>query len=100
MGHDLAPRTTPADTTGIGRFDARALLGWATVVVGLVPFLLLWLLVQQTWSPLAGLDGEVAADLNDALSGSPMLVSLLSAVTTWVALRLPYWCSRWPPSSC
>ena len=81
MRPDLAPRTTPADTTGIGRFEARALLGWAAVVVGLVPFLLLWLLVQQSWAPLAALDGETARNLNEWVSGSPSLVSVLRAVT-------------------
>ena len=81
MRPDLAPRTTPADTTGIGRFGARALLGWAAVVVGVVPFLLLWLLVRRAWSPLAALDGDVAAGLNDAVSGSAVLVSILTAVT-------------------
>ncbi|MGY1634630.1 phosphatase PAP2 family protein [Geodermatophilus sp. SYSU D01186] len=81
MRPDLAPRTTPADTAGIGRFGARALLGWVAAVVGVVPFLLLWLLVQQAWSPLAGLDGGVAAGLNDAVSGSPVLVSALTVAT-------------------
>ncbi len=81
MRRDVAPRTTPADTTGIGRFGARAVLGWVAVVVGLVPFLLLWLLVQRSWSPLAGLDGEVAVGLNDAVSRTPVLVSVLTAVT-------------------
>ncbi|MGY1683148.1 phosphatase PAP2 family protein [Geodermatophilus sp. SYSU D01176] len=76
-----APRTTPADTTGIGRFGARALLGWAAVVVGVVPFLLLWLLVQQTSAPLAAVDGETARALNEWVSGSPVLVSVLTAVT-------------------
>jgi undecaprenyl-diphosphatase len=81
MRPDLDPRATPADTTGIGRFGARALLGWAAVVVGLAPFLLLWLLVQRSWSPLGALDGEVAAGLNDTVSRSPVLVSMLTAAT-------------------
>jgi undecaprenyl-diphosphatase len=71
----------PATTTGVGRFGLRALLGWFAVLVGAVPFLLLWLLVQRSWSPLTGLDGEVAAGLNSAVSGSPVLVSVLRAVT-------------------
>ncbi|MGY1669136.1 phosphatase PAP2 family protein [Geodermatophilus sp. SYSU D00710] len=70
-----------ADTTGLGRFGTRALLGWAAVAFGLIPFVLLWLLVQRSWPPLAGLDGDIAADLNDAVSGSPALVSLLAALT-------------------
>ncbi|RBY90193.1 PAP2 family protein [Blastococcus sp. TBT05-19] len=74
-------RTAPADTRGIGRFGTLALLGWVAVVAGVVPFLLLWLLVQRRWAPLEGLDGEVAARLNDEVSGSPLLVTVLSAVT-------------------
>ena len=81
MRADLTSRATPADITGIGRFGTRALLGWAAVVVGLVPFLFLWLLVERSWSPLGALDGEVARGLNERVSGSPVLVSLLTAVT-------------------
>lgn len=81
----LSPvRTSPEDpatTTGIGRFEARALLGWLAVLVGAVPFLLLWLLVQRSWSPLSTLDGEVAAGLNSAVSDSPLLVGVLRTVT-------------------
>jgi len=72
---------TPGDTTRIGRFEARALLGGVALVLGAVPFLLLWLLVQRSWSPLSALDGDVAADLNASVSGSPTLVSALRAVT-------------------
>ncbi|SDN76135.1 phosphatase PAP2 family protein [Geodermatophilus sp. DSM 45219] len=63
------------------RFGVRALLGWGAVLLGGVPFLLLWLLVQRSWSPLAGLDGEVAAGLNERVSGSPLLVTALRWVT-------------------
>ncbi len=63
------------------RFGVRALLGWGALLLGGVPFLLLWLLVQRSWSPLAGLDGEVAAELNDLVSGSPPLVTALRWVT-------------------
>ncbi|GAB3349411.1 phosphatase PAP2 family protein [Modestobacter lapidis] len=83
-------RATSEDTRGVGRFELRAVLGWAALVIGAVPFLLLWLLVQRSWSPLASLDGEVAADLNEAVSGSPLQVRVLRAVTdlggTWVAV--------------
>ena len=72
----------PADTTRISRFEVRALLGWAALVLGAVPFLLLWLLVQRSWAPLPALDGDVAADLNAAVSRSPVLVTVLRAVTT------------------
>ncbi len=71
----------PATTPGIGRFEARAVLGWMAVLVGAVPFLLLWLLVQRSWTPLSTLDGEVAAGLNSAVSGSPLLVGILRGVT-------------------
>ncbi|MGY2004992.1 phosphatase PAP2 family protein [Blastococcus sp. SYSU DS1024] len=73
------PRTEAAD--GVGRFGVRALLGWAALLAGAVPFLLLLLLVQQEWSPLAALDGDVAADLNAVVSDSPALVSVLRVVT-------------------
>ena len=55
-----------------GRFGGRAVLGLVALLVGAVPFLVLWLLVQGSWSPLASIDGEVAADLNEAVSGSPL----------------------------
>ncbi|MCZ2821259.1 phosphatase PAP2 family protein [Modestobacter sp. VKM Ac-2977] len=64
-----------------GRFGVRAVLGLVALLVGAVPFLALWLLVQESWSPLASLDGEVAADLNEAVSGSSVTVSVLRAVT-------------------
>ena len=58
MHFDLDTRSAPADTRGIGRFGGRALLGWTAVAVGIVPFLLLWLLVQRSWPPLAALDAR------------------------------------------
>ncbi len=71
----------PGDTAGLGRFGARATLGWLAVVLGAVPFLVLWLLVARAWAPLAVLDGDVAAELNATVSGSPAAVSVLRAVT-------------------
>lgn len=71
----------PAQTAGLGRFESRAVLGWFAVVVGAVPFLLLWLLVQRSWAPLARLDGDVAADLNAWVSESPLAVTVLRAIT-------------------
>ena len=50
-------------------------------MLGAVPFLLLWLLVQRSWAPLAALDGDVAADLNATVSRSPTLLAVLRAVT-------------------
>ncbi|MGY1634416.1 phosphatase PAP2 family protein [Geodermatophilus sp. SYSU D01186] len=74
-------RTDRTGTTGLGRFELRAVLGWAAVLLGAVPFLLLWLLVQASWPPLAEVDAEVAAALNEAVSTSPALVSVLRGVT-------------------
>jgi undecaprenyl-diphosphatase len=75
-------RTRDAEeTSGLGRFEIRSVLGWIALLVGGVPFLLLWLLVQEKWSPLASLDGEVAAALNGWVSRSPMIVSALRLVT-------------------
>ncbi|WP_299033122.1 phosphatase PAP2 family protein [uncultured Pseudokineococcus sp.] len=51
-------------------------------MLGAVPFLLLWLLVERSWAPLSTLDGGVAADLNASVSGSPTLVAVLRAVTS------------------
>jgi undecaprenyl-diphosphatase len=76
----LSPRAT-APTRSIGRFGVRALLGCTAVAVGIVPFLVLWSLVRRSWAPLADVDAGVAAGLNDAVSGEPVLVRLLSAVT-------------------
>ncbi|MGY1836937.1 phosphatase PAP2 family protein [Blastococcus sp. SYSU DS0510] len=68
-------------TAGMGRFGLRAGLGLVALLAGLVPFLLLLLLVEREWSPLASLDGAVADDLNSVVSGSPALVSVLRVVT-------------------
>ena len=71
-----------ANTVGIRRFGTRAMVGWMAVVFGAAPFLLLWLLVQRAWTPLAVLDGDVAAHLNAIVSQSPVAVSVLMAMTT------------------
>lgn len=68
-------------TDGVGRFEARALLGLVALVVGAVPFLVLLLLVVREWAPLQGLDEQVAADLNRAVSDSPAFVDALELVT-------------------
>ena len=75
--HSHADEAVP----GVGRFGTRSALGLAALVLGAVPFLLLWLLVQRRWSPLAGLDGDVASGLNDVVRDSPVLVDVLRAVT-------------------
>lgn len=66
---------------GVGRFEARALLGLVALLVGAVPFLVLLLLVVREWAPLQGLDEQVAADLNRAVSDSPVAVDALERVT-------------------
>lgn len=71
----------PVGTAGIGRFETHALLGWIAVVIGAVPFLLLWLPVQKSWAPLSRLDGGVAADLNAWISESPRAVTALRTIT-------------------
>ncbi len=71
----------PARTAGAGRFESHAVLGWVAVVVGAVPFLLLWLLVQRSWAPLSALDGDVADGLNAVVSESPLAVTVLGAIT-------------------
>jgi undecaprenyl-diphosphatase len=51
------------------------------LLAGALPFLGLWLLVWAEWSPLATLDGDVAAGLNAFVSGVPLLVDVLRTVT-------------------
>ena len=63
------------------RFSLRVVLALLAVTGGGLAFLLLWLLVQTRWSPLAALDGEVAVALNAEVSRSPLLVDMLEAAT-------------------
>ncbi|MCZ2857297.1 phosphatase PAP2 family protein [Blastococcus sp. VKM Ac-2987] len=79
--HEETSPQAPEGTAGGGRFGVRAALGLVALLIGAVPFLLLMLLVQQNWSPLESLDGEVAAGLNAVVSESPALVRVLQAVT-------------------
>ncbi len=79
--HTDAPSQVTEGTGGIGRFGSRAVLGLIALLVGAVPFLLLMLLVQENWSPLASLDGEVSAGLNTVVNGNPTLVGVLQTVT-------------------
>jgi undecaprenyl-diphosphatase len=75
-----SPPSSPVEavTTPEGRrFGARAALGLAALTLGAGPFLLLWGLVQESWRPLAALDGEVAAALNAAVTESPDVVAVL-----------------------
>lgn len=80
MGSTRTPRPDGASVRGLGRFEARAALGWLAVVGGAAPFLVLWLLVESAWAPLSAVDGGTAAALNDAVSGT-WLVGPLRAVT-------------------
>ena len=81
MSAEVDCRAVPEDAEGIGRFGVRSVLGATALVLGAVPYLLLWLLVQQSWAPLAGVDGAVAAALNRQVRDSPLLVSSLRVVT-------------------
>jgi hypothetical protein len=51
------------------------------VLAGAVPFLALLLLVQQSWSPLRALDGDVTARLNEVVAPSTVAVEALVVVT-------------------
>lgn len=66
---------------GVKDFAARSALGWLIVLVGVVPFLVLWLLVRDSSSALAALDRTIAAELNSVVSVRPGLVSTLHTVT-------------------
>lgn len=74
-------RSTPTELPGARRFGGRLLLGLVGLVIGAVPFLALLLLVQDSWPPLAGLDGGVAAQLNADVAGRPLVVQTLRLVT-------------------
>lgn len=75
---------------GAGRFGGRSLLAWVTVVLGVVPFLVLWLLIRDASSPLASFDHRVAAELNEAVHAWPVVVETLKVLTdladTWTAV--------------
>jgi membrane-associated phospholipid phosphatase len=84
MTHEARPGVpdSPGDPAGGGaRFELRAALGLTALLAGGVPFLLLWLLVQQSWSPLATVDASVADGLNAVVSRSPVLAALLRGLT-------------------
>ncbi len=66
---------------GVGRFEARVVLGTVALLVGAVPFLGLMLLVRQQWTPLRELDDAVAGELNQQLSASSLLVDVLQVLT-------------------
>lgn len=66
---------------GADRFGARSILGWFGVVLGVVPFLALWLWIRDSSSALAALDRSIAAQLNEAVRASPVVVDTLHVVT-------------------
>lgn len=74
-------RTDADPAPSVVERSATALLGGAALVLGAVPFLLLLLLVQRSWAPLAALDGEVAARLNAAVAERPTVVRGLRILT-------------------
>jgi len=63
------------------RLGLRLTLGLLGVVVFVVPFLLLWLLVEDSWRPLARLDLDAARALNNAVWRHPNEVNALKAVS-------------------
>lgn len=63
------------------RLGVRLALGLVAVGAFVVPFLLLWLLVEDRWSPLERLDRDVARSLNNAVWGHPAVIDLLKAVS-------------------
>lgn len=66
---------------GAERFGARSILGWLGVLLGVVPFLALWLLIRDSSSTLASLDRSIAAQLNESVRGSTVVVDTLHLVT-------------------
>lgn len=56
-------------------------MGWLVVLVGALPFLVLWLLIRDTSSVLASLDRTIAAQFDALVHGSPRVVSTLGVVT-------------------
>lgn len=75
------PENAGEQLSGPERFGVRSILGWFGVVLGLVPFLLLWLWIRDGASALVVLDRAIAAELNEAASTSPVLVDILRIVT-------------------
>ena len=63
------------------RFGLRLSLGLIGVAVFVVPFLLLWLLVEDRWAPLEHLDRDTARSLNNAVWGHPAVVDTLKAIS-------------------
>ncbi len=67
---------------GVDRFVARSVLGWFGVVLGLLPFLVLWLLIREGTSALPALDRAIAAELNESVRAAPhVVVDTLTVVT-------------------
>jgi undecaprenyl-diphosphatase len=76
IGHILRRRFNPDERLGL-----RLTLGLLGVGVFVVPFLLLWLLVEDSWRPLADLDRDAARALNNAVWGHPDVVNALKAIS-------------------
>lgn len=80
------------DRPAAGRFVGLSAAGLAALVGGTVAFIALLALVT-TGSPLVAADRAVAAALNDAVAGRPLLLSVLGLVTdlggspaSWIVL--------------
>lgn len=91
--HRLAPEPDVGGRRGGGpldggaRFGTRSVLGWAVVLVSLVPFLVLWLLIRDSSSALVATDRGIADTLNDAVRNRPALVGVLEVVTKLAGTR-------------
>lgn len=72
----LGRRFNPTERLGL-----RLSLGLIGVGVFVVPFLLLWLLVEDQWRPLARLDRSTAGSLNNAVWRHPAVVDALKAIS-------------------
>lgn len=76
-----AQAAPPEHAPGAERLGARVVLGWAGVVLAVVPFLVLWLLVRDSSSTLVRMDVAIAETLNEAVRGHPVVVDVLRVVT-------------------
>jgi membrane-associated phospholipid phosphatase len=63
------------------RLGLRLTLGFLGVLVIALPFLLLWLLIEDNWSPLHRVDRGAASHLNNAVYDHPVVVDVLKAIS-------------------
>ena len=63
------------------RLGLRLTLGFLGVGVVAVPFLLLWLLIEDHWAPLRHLDRSIATSLNTAIYQHQPAIDVLKAIS-------------------